>query len=139
MQNKSLLKKQFDKVFDDVSVDLDSDQSLEPSFEGELEETKTDWRRKSRRSHVRKSERLSQGHGIIKKKRVSTVPGVPAPAIPDDVYMAMEPTTSDSSDPPVLYPNIKKFHKANPVPNPVAFCPEGLFKWVNSRNYFKHC
>ena len=29
----------------------------------------------------------------------------------------MEPTSSESSEPPVIYPNLKKFNKANPVPH----------------------
>ena len=71
--NKSHLRKQFDKVFEDVSVDLESDQSLEPSFEGgaDLEETKTEWRRRSRRSNVRKSDR--QSLGVVKKRRTSNL------------------------------------------------------------------
>lgn len=113
LMNKSVLRKQFDKVFEEVSVDLDSDQSLEPSFEGaDLEDTKTEWRRKSRRSHVRKSER--QSTGLVKKKRASELHLPKEPK--DDVYMTMEPTTSESSEPPVIYPNIKQFNQANPVP-----------------------
>ncbi|KAL5262690.1 hypothetical protein ACHWQZ_G008177 [Mnemiopsis leidyi] len=111
--NRSHLRKQFDKVFEDVSVDLDSDQSLEPSFEGaeELEETKTEWRRRSRRSNVRKSDRISTGQVAMKKRRTSNLH-----APKEEVYMTMEPTTSESSEPPVIYPNLKKFNKANPVP-----------------------
>jgi hypothetical protein len=83
--NKSHLRKQFDKVFEDVSVDLDSDQSLEPSFEGagELEETKTEWRRRSRRSNVRKSERQSTGV-TLKKRRTSNLH-----APKEEVYMTV--------------------------------------------------
>lgn len=110
--NRSVFRKQFDKIFDENSMELDSDQSLEPSFEGpELDETKTEWRRRSRRSQVRKSERQSSG-GIIKKTRKSHV--VPKPV---EEYMIMEPTTSDSSEPPQLYPNIKQFNKQHPVPS----------------------
>ena len=36
----------------------------------------------------------------------------------------MEPTTSESSEPPVIYPNLKKFNKANPVPVVAA---EGIY------------
>ena len=83
--NKSHLKKQFDKVFQDVSVDLDSDQSLEPSFEGaaELEETKTEWRRRSRRSNVRKSDRQSTGV-TLKKRRTSNLH-----AAKEEIYMTV--------------------------------------------------
>ena len=83
--NKSHLKKQFDKVFQDVSVDLDSDQSLEPSFEGaaELEETKTEWRRRSRRSNVRKSDRQSTGV-TLKKRRTSNLH-----APKEEIYMTV--------------------------------------------------
>lgn len=111
--NRSVLKKQFDKVFDEGSMELDSDQSLEPSFEGggEFEESKSEWRRKSRRSHVRKSER--QSVGMVKKKRASVMPLQPDPT---EEYVKMEPTTSESSEPPVMYPDIKKFNKQNPVP-----------------------
>ena len=77
--NRSVLKKQFDKVFDEGSMELDSDQSIEPSFEGggELEESKSEWKRKSRRSHVRKSDR--QSSGMVKKKRTSVMFQPPAP------------------------------------------------------------
>jgi hypothetical protein len=36
----------------------------------------------------------------------------------------MEPSTSESSEPPVIYPNLKQFNKANPVP---AVAAEGYF------------
>ena len=42
----------------------------------------------------------------------------------------MEPTTSESSEPPVIYPNLKKFNKANPVP---VVAPEGKFSLVRLR------
>ena len=71
--NKSALRKHFDRVFDENSMEMDSDQSLEPSFEGaELEESRSEWKRRSRQSCVRKSER--QSSGIIKKKRPSKIP-----------------------------------------------------------------
>ena len=80
--NRTILKKEFDKVFDEKSMDLDSDQSLEPSFEA-LDESKT-WRRKSRRSQVRKSENLPSGQ-VTKKPRKS---GLVEP-IKDEEYMVV--------------------------------------------------
>ena len=41
-----------------------------------------------------------------------------------NLVVQMEPTTSEeSSEPPIIYPNLKQFNKANPVPK---VAPEGL-------------
>ena len=51
----------------------------------------------------------------------------------------MEGTTSESSEPPVIYPDIKKFDKQNPVPQ---LAPEGFilcsFKFNLLITYFSN-
>lgn len=108
--NKSVLRRQFEKVFDENSMELDSDESLEPSFDN-LEDSRK-WRRKSRGAERQRKSQLREGPNA-KKKRLTKAPDSDDETA-DEVYMNMEQASTESSEPPVLYPNLKKFDRAPP-------------------------